>query len=368
MAEQVKNRQTVEEQRDALTGRLFQSFLGAGEAITVYIGDRLGFYKALEDGKAITPSGLAAQTNSHERYVREWLEQQAAAGILEVDNISAGPSGRRYRLPEGHADVLLNKDSLNYLAPLMRFIPATVGVMPNLLEAFQTGKGVPWESYDADGREAQADMNRPHYLQFLATHWLPAMPEVHARLQANPPARVADIACGAGWSSIAIARAYPNVQVDGFDLDAPSIEMARSNAGASGLGRRLNFHVRDASDPSLSGRYDLVTVFEALHDMSRPVEALRTMRGLVAPGGSVLVMDENVGEEFTAPSNELERFFYCASVLLCLPTGMAEQPSAGTGTVMRPATLRSYAQEAGFQGVEVLPIEHDFFRFYKLIV
>ena len=204
------------------------------------------------------------------------------------------------------------------------------------------------------------------FVNQLPVDWLPAIPELHARLQAGPPARVADIGCGAGWSSIAIARAYPNVRVDGFDLDAPSIAMARANAAAAGIDDRVSFQARDAGDPPLAGRYDLVTAFECIHDLPRPVAVLATARRLLAEDGAMLVADERVAEAFAAPGDDIERLCYGFSVLCCLPAGMAEQPSAATGTVMRPDTLRRYAAEAGFRAVDVLPIEHDFFRFYLL--
>jgi 2-polyprenyl-3-methyl-5-hydroxy-6-metoxy-1,4-benzoquinol methylase len=170
-----------------------------------------------------------------------------------------------------------------------------------------------------------------------------------------------------GWSSIAVALAYPDVLVDGFDLDAPAIEIARRNAAEAGVADRVRFHVRDAGDPDLAGRYDLVMICEALHDLSRPVEALRAMRSLAGAGGTVLVVDEKVAEAFTAPGDDLERLYFGFSVLCCLPTGLAEQPSAATGTVMRPATLRRYAEAAGFRAVEALPVEHDLFRLYRLL-
>lgn len=198
------------------------------------------------------------------------------------------------------------------------------------------------------------------------------MPDLHSRLQSDPPARIADIGCGYGWSSIGFARSYPKVLVDGFDLDAPSIEAARQNAEEAGLADRVNFQVRDAADSELAGQYDLVTAFECIHDMSNPVGVLRTMRKLAAEDGTVLVMDERVGDAFTAEGNperneENEWLFYGFSVLHCLPVGMAEQPSAETGTVMRPDILRGYAKEAGFCDVEILPIENFFFNFYRLI-
>jgi 2-polyprenyl-3-methyl-5-hydroxy-6-metoxy-1,4-benzoquinol methylase len=225
---------------------------------------------------------------------------------------------------------------------------------------------VPYADFGAAAREGQAAVNRPKFLRQLTGEWLPAIPDVHARLQADPPARVADIGCGGGWSSIAIARAYPGVVVDGFDLDGPSIAIALANATETGLSERVHFHVRDAAEPGRQGQYDLVTFFECVHDMARPVEALRTARALLAEGGRVLIVDERVGEQFVAPGDDVERFMYAWSTLYCLPASMAEPPSAATGAVMRPDTLRRYATEAGFREVEVAPIEDPFWRFYVL--
>ena len=153
--------------------------------------------------------------------------------------------------------------------------------LPALVEAFRTGGGVPG-CVGYLGRDAQGDANRPLFVNLLGQEWLPAIGDVHARLQADPPARVADIGCGAGWSSIAIARAYPNVAVDGFDLDEASIALARANVAATEVADRVSIHLRDATDPELAGSYDLVTVFEAIHDMPQPVDVLRSMRGLAA--------------------------------------------------------------------------------------
>src|SRR3712207_1586246 len=357
----------AERRRDAFVEDLFEKIIGAMEVATVYLGDRLGLYQALAEGGPATPHELAERTGTHERYTREWLEQQAATGILEVEEQSEQPQGRRYGLPAGHAEVLLDRDSLNYLAPVARFTMGLVRPLPALVDAFRAGEGLPYANYGADAREGQADANRPMFVNLLGSEWLPSVPDVHERLLAAPPARVADIGCGTGWSSISIARAYPKAHVDGYDFDEPSIELARQNADEAGVADRVTFHVRDASDPALGGRYDLATAFECIHDMGRPVEALRAMRSMVGKDGAVLVVDERVGEGFTAPSDEIERLMYGFSVLHCLPVGMAEQPSAATGTVMRPATLRRYAAEAGFSGVEMLPIENDLWRFYRLV-
>jgi 2-polyprenyl-3-methyl-5-hydroxy-6-metoxy-1,4-benzoquinol methylase len=273
---------------------------------------------------------------------------------------------RRFRLPEGHAEPLIDSNSLNYIVPIAQMIAGAVRPMPSLLEAQRNGGSVPFDAYGSDLREGQAAINYPAFMYQLPTEWLPSITDVHARLQADPPARVADIGCGYGWSSIGMAKGYPKIRVDGFDLDMPSIERAQENAKRHGLSDRVHFQVRDAGDSSLAGQYDLVTAFECVHDMSDPVGALRTMRRLAKQNGAVLIVDERVGDTFTAEGNDVEWMMYGWSILYCLPVGMVDQPSAGTGTVMRTDTLRGYAAEAGFSDIEILPIENFFFRFYRL--
>ena len=355
------------QRRDALSERMLRSTAGLFDIFTIYIGHVLGFYQALDTGRYITSTELAEATGTHERYAREWLEQQTVAGIVEVKDETQGALARCFHLPSGHREVLVECESLNYLAPLTQIAVGAVYPIHAVLEACRSGGGVPYAAYGADLRQGQAGMNRNLFLYELGQQHLPTIIDVHSRLLADPPARVADIGCGTGWSSIGMALAYPKVQVDGFDLDAPSVEEAWANAHAHGLGDRLTFHARDAGSESLNGRYDLVTAFECIHDLGNPVGALRTMRRLAGDRGAVIVMDERVGDRFTATGNEVEWMMYGWSVLHCLPVGMADsQPSAGTGTVMRADTLREYAQEAGFRKVDVLPIENFFFRFYRL--
>jgi 2-polyprenyl-3-methyl-5-hydroxy-6-metoxy-1,4-benzoquinol methylase len=350
-----------------LVGRIFQSSIDGLEMMAVYVGDRLGLYQALASEGASTATELAAKTGIHSRYAREWLEQQAVAGVLDVEDATVPAESRSYTLPPGHAEVLLDKDSLNYLAPLGKALGVVGGMLPTLLDAFRAGSGVSYSAYGREAREAQEALNRPSFLSLLTQEWLPSISDLHARLATEPAATVADVGCGAGWSSIAIAKAYPKVTVDGFDSDEPSILTARANAEAAGLADRVRFQVSDVGEPGSAGTYDLVTAFEMVHDLGRPVEALRTMRGLTRDGGTVLVMDERANETFAAPSDEIERFFYGISLFWCLPQGLADGP-AGTGTVMRPDTLRNYAKEAGFSEIEILPIEHAFWRFYRLHV
>ncbi len=349
------------ERRDALVERLRGSTLGALDVVTVYLGVRLGLYRALADRGASSSAELAQAAGLNERYVREWLEQQATTGILDVDD------ERCYTLPPGHDEALLDETSLNYIAPVGKLVVACIRPIDAVLAAFGSGDGVPYADYGADMHEGQAESTRPLFEHLLGSEWFPAIADVHERLGAEPPARVADVACGQGYSTMAIARAYPKAHVDGIDLDAASIAAARENlARGDGLEDRVTFHNRDAADPGLQGQYDLVYLHEALHDMSYPVDVLRACRGLLREGGCVVVGDERVADAFTGTGDEVERLSYGYSVLHCLPVGMVGDGAAGTGTVMRVGTVRRYAEEAGFGRFEVLPIENEFFRFYRL--
>jgi 2-polyprenyl-3-methyl-5-hydroxy-6-metoxy-1,4-benzoquinol methylase len=356
---------TAEAGPHQLVERLFGGVLGMIDVQMTYVGDRLGLYRALGDAQA-TPAELAEAAGCNERYVREWLEQQAVAGVLEVDDVAVPPAERRYQLPGPYVEVLTDRDSLSYMAPFARMMVGIARQLPAVLEAFRTAGGVPYADYDLDFCEGQADMNRALFVNQLASEWLPAIPDVHERLLSDPPARVADVACGTGYSTLALARAYPKLHVDGLDLDGTSVRLARENLAATDLANRVDFEARDAADPALRGAYDLVTVFEAVHDMSRPVDALRGVREMLTNDGCAIIADPRVAETFTAPGDEIEQLMYGYSVLACLPMGMAEQPSAMTGTAMRPDTLRGYAEQAGFREVEILPIENDFWRFYRL--
>jgi 2-polyprenyl-3-methyl-5-hydroxy-6-metoxy-1,4-benzoquinol methylase len=351
------------ERRDALVERLFMNAVGAFDLFSVYVGERLGLYRIIADDGPLTSAELAQAAGVHERYAREWLEQQAASDLLEVE---IDGEQRRFRLPEGHVEALLDVSSLNYIAPMARAVVAAIRPIDAVLAAFRTGEGVPYADYGEDLHEGQAAFTRPLFENLLGKEWLPAVPELHKRLLADPPARVGDIACGQGRSSIEIARAYPKVLVDGIDSDRASIERARENLVGSGVEGRVTFHERDAADTELAGRYDLVTIFEALHDMSYPVDVLGAARGLLIDDGLMFIGDERTEDAFTAPAGEVERLFYGFSVFHCLPVGMVGKGAAGTGTVIRADTVRRYASEAGFSSCEVLPIDNDFWRFYLL--
>lgn len=349
---------------EAFAGRVFESVLGMLDGWSIYVGDKLGWYDALA-GQARTRDELAAATDTHWRYVGEWLEQQVTTGFLEVDNAAAAPDERHYSLPAAHREVLVDRDSLNYLAPFVRLVTAGGIQLPGLLEAYRSGGGVAWEQFGPDMRTGQAEMNRPWFISALGTDWFPSAPALHDRLS-QPGARVADVGCGEGWSSIAMARWYPELTVDGYDIDEASMLVAGGHATAAGVSERVRFRHVDAAAVDGEEIYDVVTLFECVHDMSQPVGVLAAVRRMVKPDGLVVVMDEAVADEFGLQKDDVERLMYGFSMFICLPDGMSHQPSAATGTVMRPSQLREYAKAAGFADVSVLPIENDLWRFYQL--
>lgn len=349
---------------DEFAGNLVGSMLGALDTWAIYMGDKLGLYQAMAGGGPMTQPELVSLTGIHARYAREWLEQQVTSGILTVDDPARPATERVYALPDAHKTVLADHDSLAFMSPFVRVVAAAGVQLPQHVEAYRTGGGVSWEQFGPDMRTGQAEVNRPWFLQHIGNSWFPTVPELHASLQDG--GRVADIGCGEGWSSISIALAYPQARVDGYDIDAPSIEAARRHASEAGVADRVSFHHADAAQAEQHGTYDVVSAFECLHDMPDPVSVMRRMRELVKDEGVVFVMDEAVGDAFGDRDDEIERLMYGISLFVCLPDGMSHEDSVGTGTVMRPSTLRAYATEAGFSDVDTLPIENDLWRFYRL--
>jgi 2-polyprenyl-3-methyl-5-hydroxy-6-metoxy-1,4-benzoquinol methylase len=357
---------TVLDRTDALAGRLFGAAIGALELYSVYLGAELGLYRALEQHGPLVSHELAEHAGIAPRYAREWLEQQAVAGLIEVEDTGARPEERLYALAPDHARVLLEGDDAAHVAPFAHMLAGIGRVLPEVADAYRTGGGIPYQSYGRDFRHGQGHINRPAFTQELPSDWLAAMPDVVARLETGRPARVADVGCGQGWSTIAMAQEFPRAQVDGLDLDPASIGDARRHADQAGMNGRVRFLRGDAADLAAHGPYDLILILEALHDLTRPVQALAAARAALADGGTVLVVDERVADRFTAPGDEVERMMYGWSVVHCLPTQLVDQPSAATGTVLRADTVREFAETAGFSGVEVLPVENDFFRLYRL--
>jgi ubiquinone/menaquinone biosynthesis C-methylase UbiE len=356
---------TVERSGDALAQRVFEAALATFDVFAIYVGDRLGYYRILKDHGPLTTREVAKQAGTEERYTREWLEAQAVSGFLTVETPGASDDHRKFALPEEYLEVLTDDLSLSYLAPLARMLATAGTKLPAVVDAHRNGGGVSWDDFGNEMRESQGDMNRPFFVNVLAQEWFAGVPDLHDRLSAG--ARVADIGSGFGWSSIGLATEYKEISVDGFDLDAPSVEAARVHAEQAGVQDRVHFHAIDAGEPSVEGNYGIVAAFECIHDLPDPISTLRTMQRLVSDDGIVVVMDEKVSEAFHPDADEVEQLMYGFSNFICLPDGMSTLHSAGTGTVMRPDTLRAYAREAGFEDIETLPIETDMWRFYRLV-
>jgi 2-polyprenyl-3-methyl-5-hydroxy-6-metoxy-1,4-benzoquinol methylase len=350
---------TTIDRTDALVERLFGATLGALELYSIYLGSELGLYRALDRHGSLTPPELADHAGIAPRYAVEWLEQQAVAGLLDVED----GEPRRYGLAPDYARVLTDPDDAAHVAPFAHMLAGIGGVLPQVAQAYRTGDGVPYSAYGAAFRHGQGHINRPAFTHELPTDWLDAMPDISGRLR-DQGGRVADVGCGQGFSTTAIAKAFPNASVDGIDVDRASIADATRHAAQAGLDGRVRFLHADAAE--LDGPFDLILILEALHDMTSPADVLGAARDALADDGAVLVVDEKVADAFTAPGDEVERMMYGWSVTHCLPTQLVEQPSAALGTVMRSDTVRELAHRAGYTRVDVLPVDNDFFRLYRL--
>lgn len=345
---------------EELVERLFGATVGTLELFGVYLGVRLGLYEALREHGPLSSDELASAAGIAPRYAREWCEQQAVSGLLDVDE------GLRFSLPPEHVGPLVDGTDLDHVAPFALLLAGIARVLPEVAEAYRSGGGVPFESYGDDLRSGQGAINRPAFLKLLPTEWIPAIPGMKERLEGDPPARVADIGAGQGWASIGIASAYPRARVVGFDTDDASVRDARSNARAAGVEDRVQFVRVDASSLEPEEKFDLVCMLEMLHDVAHPVGVLQSGREMLAPGGLILVADERVADNFSAPGDEIERMMYGWSITHCLPAAMTEEGSAATGTVMRSDLVKEYASSAGLSHFEILDIDNPFFRFYAL--
>jgi 2-polyprenyl-3-methyl-5-hydroxy-6-metoxy-1,4-benzoquinol methylase len=322
-----------------------------------FIGDRLGLFKAMQTAGFVTSAELAAKTELNERYLREWLNAMAAAQYLEYDATS-----QRYNLTPEYAMVLADEESPFFVGSYFQMVQSVMTVAPKVADSFRSGKGVAQADYPPWMFEASERNSFPRYKYKLVKKWLPVMPGVVERLNAGGSA--VDVGCGGGRAAILIAQAFPKARVFGYDLVAQSIERARRNAQAAGVGDRVAFEVGDGAALPES-KFDLVTTFDVVHDAVDPVGLMSAIRCALAPGGTYLVQEINVSSKPEENHRPLGKMVYSISTMYCMTTSLAHG-GAGIGAAMGEDKARELAEQAGFKHFRHLPIEDDFAVLYEL--
>ena len=312
----------------------------AMHAVLVLLGDRLGLYKGMADSKPVTPAELAKRTGTHERYVREWLNANAASGYVTYD-AAAGT----YTLPPEQAFALAVDNSPAFLPGAFQIISACFHDAAKIEQAFQTGKGVGWHEHHHDLYHGTERFFRPNYMANLTSSWIPALSGVEEKLKQG--AKIADIGCGLGSSTILMAKAYPNSKVFGFDYHEQSIEMAREAAVREGVGDRVTFEVAPAK--AFPGKdYDFVAFFDSLHDMGDPAGAARHVRSTMKPDGTWMIVEPFAEDATEANHNPVGRVYYSASTLLCVPASLAQEVGTALGAQAGEGRLREVVTAGGF--------------------
>ena len=325
---------------DAFMGKLVGEMGAVASSILVMIGDKLGLYKALAAAGPSTSAELAAKTGTAERYVREWLAGQAAAGYVDHDAVTG-----RYAMNPEQVLAFADEGSPVFVPGFHDILGSLVRDEPKFVEAFRTGKGVGWHEHDAALFHGTERFFRPGYSAHLVNEWIPALDGVEAKLARG--GTVADVGCGYGTSTLLMAKAFPNSRFVGFDYHAPSVERARAAAKAAGLDGRVGFEVAAAKD--FPGRaYDLVTIFDALHDMGDPVGAAKHVRETLAPDGTWMIVEPMAGDTVAENLNPVGRIFYAASTVVCTPASLSQEVGLGLGAQAGEKRLREVITAGGF--------------------
>ncbi len=335
------NLPTVDETKlEAFVGQAVTDMGAAISGLLLHLGDRLGLYKAMAGAGPITSSDLAQRTGTTERYVREWLGNQAAGGYVVYD-----PAERTYELPAEQAMVLADEDSPVFLAGAFETIASCYADHDVFVDAFRTGAGVGWHAHDERLFSGVVRLFRPGYAAHLVDQWLPALDGVVDKLRAG--ASVADVGCGLGASAVIMAQAFERSTFAGFDSHEPSIEAARAAAAEAGLHERVRFEVVTAKDLPFQA-YDLVCMFDALHDMGDPVGAARRVRQALAPDGTLLLVEPNAGDALEQNLNPVGRTYYGLSTVVCTPGSLAQDVGLGLGAQAGERRIAAVLREAGF--------------------
>jgi 2-polyprenyl-3-methyl-5-hydroxy-6-metoxy-1,4-benzoquinol methylase len=331
-----------EEKLNQLLGRSITDFGAAFHAGLVVIGESLGLYKALAQAEEpLTPAELARRTDTSERYVREWLCSQTAGGYVSYD-----PATQRYSLSEEQAFALADETSPAYLPGAFLIAVSALRAVPKMVERFRTGEGLGWHEHDHGLFRGTEMFFRPGYAANLISSWIPALDGVEEKLKAG--AKVADVGCGLGASTILMAQAYPNSTFVGFDYHEQSIEMARQRADEGGVGGRVSFEVAKAKDYP-GDDYGLVTFFDSLHDMGDPVGAAAHVKESLAPDGTWMIVEPFANDELENNLNPIGRAFYSASTLLCTPASLSQEVGLALGAQAGEARMREVVTKGGFK-------------------
>jgi SAM-dependent methyltransferase len=320
-------------------GRITADMGATGSAGLAVIGNRLGLYRALAEGPA-TPERLAERTACHPRYLTEWLRNQAAGGY-----VSYQPTTGEFFMTEEQAFCLADPNGPNFSAVFLIGL-GYLRAEPRITEAFRTGAGLGWHEHDEDVFVGCDAFFRPGYVAELVPNWIPALDGVHEKLTVG--ARVADVGCGLGSSSVLIAEAYPRATVVGSDYHPESIERAHKRAAESGVADRVRFEVATAQTFTGTG-YDLVTTFDALHDMGDPVGAARHVREALAPDGTWLLVEPYASDVVEENFNPVGRLYYAGSTFLCVPNGLSQPGGYALGAQAGEAAIRDVISRAGFR-------------------
>lgn len=312
----------------------------AESAACCYLGDVLGLYRAMAGAGPLTADQLAARTDTRERYVREWLCNQAAGGYVTYD-----PGTDTFELPDEHAAVLADADSPTYASGIFEVIAAAWAATDRVAAAFRSGEGVGWHEHDPRLFRGVERLFAPIYRSQLLEEWIPALDGVHERLTAG--GRVADVGCGHGASTVTMAQAYPASRFTGFDYHAESIAAASKAAAEAGVGERVAFEVAPAQGFPGAG-YDLVCFFDCLHDMGDPIGAAAHAREALADDGTLLLVEPMAGNDLTDNLNPVSRLYYAGSVFLCTPSSLAQEGALGLGAQAGETRLREVLAQAGF--------------------
>ncbi|MGH3886130.1 MAG: class I SAM-dependent methyltransferase [Pseudonocardiaceae bacterium] len=326
-------------------GRAVSEMATVEAAATAYLGDQLGLYQALAGAGPMTSDELAECTGTQERLVREWCHAQVAGGYLDYDSNGGDPAVATFELPPEHAAVLADPDSPVYLAGILEIAAAMWASTDRVAAAFRDGGGVGWHEHDPRLFRGVERLFGPIYRHQLVAEWIPALDGVEDKLRAG--ARIADIGCGHGVSTITLAQAFPASTITGFDYHEPSIEVARKAATEAGVSDRARFEVVAAA-AFPGGGYDLICLFDCLHDMGDPVGAARHARAALTDDGTVLLVEPKAGDDLTENLNPVSRLYYAGSVFLCTPSSLAQDGAHGLGAQAGQARLAEVFREAGF--------------------